>query len=137
LSSRPFLLTLDDPYRPHPGPSHRHPRPIRHRDDLIDVLIRLGLLLRQTLVAPGAGEDAAGLQLLVDPPAGRGLARRRWAQGRAGKATGAGILSCMVQVAGERASPRARMKKAIRFAVPPLPWPARTGRLRLAFRARG
>jgi hypothetical protein len=41
---------------------------VHHRPDLIDVLVRLGPLLRQTLAGLGAGDDAVGLQFLVDPP---------------------------------------------------------------------
>src|SRR5205823_8285861 len=35
-------------------------------DDVVDVLVRLGLLLREPLAALGAGDDAPGLQFLID-----------------------------------------------------------------------
>jgi hypothetical protein len=39
-------------------------------DNVIDILVRLGLLLREALAALAARDDAAGFQFLVDAPAG-------------------------------------------------------------------
>jgi hypothetical protein len=37
-------------------------------DDIVNVLVRCGLFLSESLVASGPGDDADRIQLLVDPP---------------------------------------------------------------------
>src|SRR5262249_25517052 len=59
-------LALDDANRPHPGDLARQPRLVDDLDHVVHVLVRLGLLLREPPAALGPGDDALGLQLLVD-----------------------------------------------------------------------
>src|SRR5262249_36868846 len=89
----PLPLSLDDADGAHAGDLARQAGPVDHVHDVINVLVRLGLLLREALAALGAGDDAAGLQFLVDAAAAGVLDRRRPAHGPAravaGRAEGA------------------------------------------------
>src|SRR5262249_39431252 len=79
----PRCSALDDADRAHAGDLLAEAGAVHHIDHLIDVLVRLGLLLRQPLAALSAGDDPARLQLLVDPPARRILDRGGAAHGPA------------------------------------------------------
>src|SRR5438093_12920743 len=81
-------LPLNHPDWPHPGDLLRDPRRVNHVHDVVHVLVRPGLLLREAAEALGAGDDAARLQLAVDPLAARELHRGGAAQGPAGPVAG-------------------------------------------------
>src|SRR4051812_22630788 len=66
----PAALTLDDPDGPHARHLGRQAGLVDHFNNLIDILVRPGLLLRKALAALSAGDDAARLQFLVDAAAG-------------------------------------------------------------------
>src|SRR5207245_1583817 len=67
--------TFDHADRPHARDLARQPRVMDDFHDVIDILVRLGLFLREADAALGAGDDAARLQFLVDAPAGGVLDR--------------------------------------------------------------
>src|SRR5438105_3551307 len=67
--------TLDDTDGTHAGDFARDAGLMHDLDDVVDVLVCLRLLLRQALAALGPGDDAAGLQLLVDAASGGVLDR--------------------------------------------------------------
>src|SRR5262249_21194977 len=64
------------------------PGPIDDVHDLIDILVRPGLFLREPLVRLGPGDDATALQLLVNSSPGGILHRRGPAHGPAGTVAG-------------------------------------------------
>ncbi len=65
----PARLAFDDPHGTEPGDLAGDAGPVDHLDDLVDVLVSGRLFLGQSLVAPGAGDDAQGIKLFVDPSA--------------------------------------------------------------------
>src|SRR6185503_17557273 len=81
-------LPLDDPNGAHPGDLARDAGLMHHLDDVVDVLVCFGLLLRQALAALGASDDATRLQLLVDAAAAGVLDRSGAAHCPAGPVTG-------------------------------------------------
>src|SRR5689334_21220859 len=76
---KPGVSSFDHAHRPEPGDFLGDAGLVDDLDDLVDVLVGGGLFLGESLVAPGAGDDADRVKLLVDPTArgeldGRGAA---------------------------------------------------------------
>src|SRR6185437_17004911 len=65
--------SLNHSHGPHPRHLLRQPRLMYDLDHIIDILVRLGLLLRESLAALRPSNDAACFQFLIDAPAGRVL----------------------------------------------------------------
>ena len=63
------FLPLDHADRPQPGHFLGQAGAVDDVDHLVDVLVGGRLLLGQPLPAAGPGDDARGVQFLVDPPA--------------------------------------------------------------------
>src|SRR5437764_1029134 len=81
-------LPFDHPNRPHARHFVGQSRFVYDLDHFIDILVRLGLFLRQAAVTLGARDDPAGLELLVDASAGRFLDGGSSAHGTAGAMAG-------------------------------------------------
>src|SRR5260370_42365383 len=79
---------FDHANRPHPRHLARQSRPVHDFHDVIDVLVRLGLLLRQAAPALRSHDDPFGFQLLVDATAGGFLDGGPTAERTAGAVTG-------------------------------------------------
>src|SRR5437899_2857830 len=62
---RDSALPFDHPNRPHPRHFVRQPRAMHHFHHVIDILVRLRLLLRESLVALGASDDALRFQFSI------------------------------------------------------------------------